>query len=364
MQLSKKNNADSQNSGQPPEPFETVGSYLKNERLKRKVSIHELYEGTGILGTAIEAIEADDRENLPADVFVRGFIKLYTRHLGINTQKALDLYQRDSAPATDTVRGISSTGQVIAREPGPHLSFAKVRKSFIIPAVVLFIVLGYLILQTLPVFQSLSLKNDISSPVTPSSDEVQFPESEQIAPDEQKETPPSLSSETLGEQTETTRSAPQRQPEITDDTIPSPEEHREPLPEQPEETLQDDSSNKPAHDDSARDTNQKSATESNLTTKDSSVIPPIEKTEEKVIVRPFKYTLKAHFQEMTWMTIQIDDQEPAEAFFMKGSRRIWKAEEKFNLHIGNAGGVILHLNDKKVALPEKSGQVIKLNLPN
>ncbi len=75
------------------------------------------------------------------------------------------------------------------------------------------------------------------------------------------------------------------------------------------------------------------------------------------------YVLEARFTDMTWMRIDIDGQEPQEAFFKAGSSYSWQADNQFDIILGNAGGVTLQLNGKPVTIAGKSGQVVKLTLP-
>jgi hypothetical protein len=46
-----------------------------------------------------------------------------------------------------------------------------------------------------------------------------------------------------------------------------------------------------------------------------------------------------------------------------GEKISLSAESRFNLLIGNAGGVRLNLNGKPVPVPGKSGQVVNVTLP-
>lgn len=75
------------------------------------------------------------------------------------------------------------------------------------------------------------------------------------------------------------------------------------------------------------------------------------------------YTLTATFTAPTWMRITIDDGSPQEAFYQAGSRHQWRAETRFDLLIGNGGGISLFLNGNPVTLDAKQGQVVKLSLP-
>ena len=73
---------------------------------------------------------------------------------------------------------------------------------------------------------------------------------------------------------------------------------------------------------------------------------------------PLVLTLKA--TESVWMKIIIDGVEESEYTFQAGNEYLWEANESFQLIIGNAGGVRLHLNGKDLGAIGPSGAVARL----
>ena len=76
-----------------------------------------------------------------------------------------------------------------------------------------------------------------------------------------------------------------------------------------------------------------------------------------------EFVLKAIINERTWIRIFVDNQRPAEYVFRPESRPEWRAKTGFELLIGNAGGINLEFNGKKIENLGKQGQVIRLSLP-
>jgi cytoskeletal protein RodZ len=70
----------------------SVGSYLKRERELRQISVAELAQTTRIPVRVLRQIEADDHDQLPADVFVRGFLRAYARALSLDEEHVLARY--------------------------------------------------------------------------------------------------------------------------------------------------------------------------------------------------------------------------------------------------------------------------------
>ncbi len=58
---------------------EPLGSYLKHQRERRGMSVTELSRVTRIPTASLEAIEAERFDELPGEVFVRGFLTAYAQ---------------------------------------------------------------------------------------------------------------------------------------------------------------------------------------------------------------------------------------------------------------------------------------------
>lgn len=69
-----------------------VGQYLREQRESRRMSIEEVSRATRVPVPSVERIEADRFDELPGEVFVRGFLKSYARSLGISSDEVLARY--------------------------------------------------------------------------------------------------------------------------------------------------------------------------------------------------------------------------------------------------------------------------------
>jgi hypothetical protein len=63
--------------------------------------------------------------------------------------------------------------------------------------------------------------------------------------------------------------------------------------------------------------------------------------------------------ELSWVVVQTDDASPHEALLRPGDRLTWRAQEKFALTIGNAGGIRGELNGKPLAPFGPKGRVVR-----
>ena len=73
--------------------MESPGEYLKRERELRGISLASIHAATRIPMKYLAAIEADDFEKMPHPAFVKGFIKSYCRHMGVDETDAVLRYE-------------------------------------------------------------------------------------------------------------------------------------------------------------------------------------------------------------------------------------------------------------------------------
>jgi cytoskeletal protein RodZ len=76
----------------------SLGSYLRREREQKQISVAELAQTTRIPVRLLHQIENDDCDALPADVFVRGFLRSYARALGIDEEQVLARFRGRQTP--------------------------------------------------------------------------------------------------------------------------------------------------------------------------------------------------------------------------------------------------------------------------
>src|SRR5438105_14938488 len=70
----------------------SFGEELRREREIRGISLKEIADSTKISKRFLEAIERNDHKTLPAPVFTRGFVREYSRYLGLNSDEIVNRY--------------------------------------------------------------------------------------------------------------------------------------------------------------------------------------------------------------------------------------------------------------------------------
>jgi cytoskeletal protein RodZ len=82
-----------------------AGAKLRRERELRGLTISEISRATRIPVTSLQRLEDEQFDDLPGEVFVRGFLRSYAKALSIDEQEVLVLYTsaRRSFPSAPLV---------------------------------------------------------------------------------------------------------------------------------------------------------------------------------------------------------------------------------------------------------------------
>ena len=96
---------------------EDFGSYLKHERELRGVPLDEIAQTTKISIRYLRALEESRFEDLPGEVFIKGFIRSYGQAIGSNVDELLAAYLESGSKRQDTET--SHTGASPSKEEQP-----------------------------------------------------------------------------------------------------------------------------------------------------------------------------------------------------------------------------------------------------
>ncbi len=88
------NAAPNVDAHQQDEIREGPGSRLRQARLSKGLEMSRVAAQLHLSEAMVEALERDDYDSLPSPVFVRGYLRNYTRLLGIDSQSVLDDFER------------------------------------------------------------------------------------------------------------------------------------------------------------------------------------------------------------------------------------------------------------------------------
>jgi cytoskeletal protein RodZ len=88
--------------------MDSIGRYLRHARESRAMSVEEVSRATRIPVAAVERIEADHFDDLPGEVFVRGFLRAYARAVSIPVEEVLARYTASRRVAVVTPLPVAS----------------------------------------------------------------------------------------------------------------------------------------------------------------------------------------------------------------------------------------------------------------
>jgi cytoskeletal protein RodZ len=102
--------------------MDSIGRYLRSVRESRGMSVEEVSRATRIPIVSIERIEGDHFDDLPGEVFVRGFLKAYARAVHASVDEVLARYTACRRVAWVTPLPISTSAD--NRSPGRRVGVA------------------------------------------------------------------------------------------------------------------------------------------------------------------------------------------------------------------------------------------------
>jgi cytoskeleton protein RodZ len=327
----------------------SVGAFLRELRARRGVSLEEIARTTRVAPRYLEALEADAYDDLPAPVFIRGFIRAYCQALGESPNDALTCYDsRDGRVPQPAARPapIPRAGGTDARTRGA-----------IVVSFVLLVVLGMALFTVALVIRPRDRASidDVRSspPATPVRDPGQgsspLAASSPAAPRVTVPPPSSAPTATPPPPVAARPPGPPTTPPAT--TPPAPAgAARPPAPAVSVTPTPAASAAMPPADPSTPPGARASATVPGLQGLAGSVSAP--------------YRLIARISDATWIRVRTEDGRISEETLPAGEVREWVSDRPFVVTIGNAGGVALELNGRALPPLGATGVVIpRLVLP-
>lgn len=104
--------------------MDSIGQYLRSSREAKRMSLEEIARTTRVPMSSVERIESDQFDELPGEVFVRGFLKSYARAVGLDADDVLARYTASRRVAWVTPLPIASaTKPARGRRYGVAIAF-------------------------------------------------------------------------------------------------------------------------------------------------------------------------------------------------------------------------------------------------
>ena len=316
-----------------PEDF---GSFLKHERELRGVPLDEIAQSTKISIRYLRALEESRFEDLPGEVFIKGFIRSYGQAIGSNVDELLAAYHESGSQHQDI--GSANTELSPAVEESPRPSFVFPTKAVLGFVMALLIIGGGVYWVTL----EKGGKAGQSQLVTPSAVDNSLPEAESETEPTALEEPGTSLSEA---------ESPDPDPKQIDDVDPpvppaiaSPDEVSVEVTEVP----------KPVK-------NTVTVPEKDAIIKDlqDQTVPESTDPVTEVAMGDSSLNLVIRVNENSWFNLRVDDQRDQDFILPPDGSKTIQAKNAIVITIGNRRATQLTLNGQELDLPESPDNVIR-----
>lgn len=109
-----------------PEKALTLGQYLREARKERQVSLEDIAKVTRVGIRYLAALEEESFDTLPADVYVRGYLRAYARELKLDVEDVMNRYAaaRPTLSQAPVLRLANDTAPEAAARPKTSLAVA------------------------------------------------------------------------------------------------------------------------------------------------------------------------------------------------------------------------------------------------
>ena len=279
---------------------ENFGSYLKHERELRGVPLEEISGATKIHIRFLQALEDNQFDELPGEVFIKGYIRSYANIIGSDVEEMLNIYEESVGNKTENISESVPPSNISAKT---FLGFA------LLGLIILALIFGVRFL--------ISSKNN--QPVK----NAELNEKQNLKP------PAPLPIKSLEEKT----------PLVIEDKLLK--ESDAPLPEKSQALITELDSLK-----------QKPDIENQINS-----LVPTDNESQLVLEKPLKLTIKV--KNNSWFNMTIDDFREEDFIIPAGEEKIYWGNNVFRLTIGNKQGTEIILNGKNLVIPESKENVVK-----
>ncbi len=129
--------------------MESIGEILREARHNKKASLEDATRVTKIKIEVLEKLEADEFDRLAAPMYTKGFLKLYSEYLGLDSQAIVDSYVRSQGGLRR--QGLQVETEATARKRKPRELQLPLRRVVVVvmalTAAVLLGLIGKLLLE-------------------------------------------------------------------------------------------------------------------------------------------------------------------------------------------------------------------------
>lgn len=286
--------------------MESLGEIIRRERERKGISLEYLSDVTKISKDFIKAIEEENFDALPGDVYAKGFIRNISLVLGLDPEEMKKLYKAKREKLYEDIVLKEAKEKLPSYDANVEKGIRPHKPWLLITLLLILLIGGGLYFYAswtggINILSRTFLKEPQFAQVSPSEDLKSESEKGAVgSPNQSVESKTSSSLETG--------------PVSVSETASS--------------SLQ--------------------------------ISPPPETTATGKVE---KLKLKVVAVERCWIRVLADGKKIFEGILVKGDEKLWEAEENIKVRFGNAGGVKVYFNEKEVPLPSSKSGVVDMVFP-
>jgi cytoskeleton protein RodZ len=299
---------------------EPLGQYFKRAREEKGWSLEQAAAKSRILPQYLQAVEEDNYERLPEEVFAKGFVRSYARLLGLDEAEVLQKFQETG-------------GQFYAKRAEREQLRMQLREEERRKKSNQYIVAGMIGVALVVLLLATGRDRDSSKRV---------PEAPRPTPIPREPSPAGPSANPQGKLESGNAETPARTDSPRSDTVAresSPASSRDAVPVAPKDSPKPAAPARPSAE-----------TERN---------PVREAQTDGASADNKKLVLEVEATERSWILVRTDQNPAQDVLLAPGEHVRWSAADKLTLTLGNAGGVRILINGKAQGPYGTSGEVVK-----
>jgi cytoskeletal protein RodZ len=299
-----------------------LGKLLEEERIRRGLTLKEVSARTQISVKMLQSLEEGECERIGAPILIRSFLRTYCRVLEVDPEPFLERCDPEIQACVEQVKDSQLLRKLASRTP------TRKRAALFITCILVLFGLGGWLLEywiTKRNAQFYTVPKPLAADNSSHDELLSELSKKELAPapvPEAHETPPSPAAEV---------------PHV-------PEAGSLTSEGGPVETSR-------AGNAAAGFQSQEPEAE------DDSPVAEVSRPEDG------KHHLVIITDQESWIEVRVDGRQTDKALMKPGETREWTAAEGVYIVVGNAGGTRLSWDGKPLALPTKSGRVLRLRLP-
>jgi len=93
--------------------------------------------------------------------------------------------------------------------------------------------------------------------------------------------------------------------------------------------------------------------------KNQVLVPPLKTSQKSKAIRSSGISLGLRFKEDCWVAIKVDGRTDFHRVLRKGTHETWRAKEKIEFSLGNAGAVEVEINNSPGRTLGRRGEIIR-----